>query len=284
MRLNRQSLDALASHPLTHCVPARISDLLAIRMVKLLRWLADRFFRERYLHRAVVLKFVSMCPPGVAAHIERCKSTTQVPSTSDVWKRLLTFLLGERYRAPEHDSGRSRPYSSTALHLRRILHCQAECHDAHMHIFLGFIRLTLAERVVMLLVQMMHSLVFAVFFAMHRKMGYRLLGYLAEESTVMLTVMINDIDRDVVAVDKDVPDLALHLWGLEDEFCVREDSLQAGDSVSTFAPAQCAGKPVLTLREALLLMREDEMVFRDVNHGIADELDMQRNRDRPVFS
>ena len=46
----------------THVAPVTLSDRIAFRFVKLLRFFADTFFATRYGHRAVVLETVAAVP------------------------------------------------------------------------------------------------------------------------------------------------------------------------------------------------------------------------------
>jgi len=52
--VNQAKVKLMERQQLTHCVPGRVSDHLAIRLVRLLRWISDRFVRERHIHRATM--------------------------------------------------------------------------------------------------------------------------------------------------------------------------------------------------------------------------------------
>ena len=58
--------------------PADLSDRIALRFVKTLRFVADRFFAGRYGHRAVVLETVAAVPGMVAGLLQHLKSLRNI--------------------------------------------------------------------------------------------------------------------------------------------------------------------------------------------------------------
>lgn len=248
--LSRQQLDDLATHPLTHAVPARVNDHLCIRLVKALRWIADRLFRDRFLHRAVMLKSISGAPPAAAAVVEHMR------------------CILKKNRDPR--------VSRTVMN-------EAECHQMHLKIILELTNLTLVERWLVLVAQALHFVVCFVIFVLSPRMGFRLMGYALEESSVILTHMVNDIDMDKIVVAHPPPVAALEFWGLQSHFRLPEAAAEESgssdgaqppiDSKATIAPCE-----LLSLRDVILLMRSDEMYYRDVNHAIANRIDAERTR------
>ncbi len=57
--------DPLASHH----TPSNLSDRIAFRLTKMLRFCADTFFAKRYGHRAVILETVAGVPGMVAGMV-----------------------------------------------------------------------------------------------------------------------------------------------------------------------------------------------------------------------
>lgn len=57
-----------------------ISDVVALKMVKFLRFFADLFFRKRYVHRAVVLETVAAVPGMVAGMMRHLTSLRRMVS------------------------------------------------------------------------------------------------------------------------------------------------------------------------------------------------------------
>jgi ubiquinol oxidase len=62
--------DPLASHH----KPANISDRIAFRLTKMLRFCADTFFAKRYGHRAVILETVAGVPGMVSGMLRHMRS------------------------------------------------------------------------------------------------------------------------------------------------------------------------------------------------------------------
>ena len=51
-----------------------IHDKIALKTVKFLRFFADSFFRDRYIHRAIVLETVAAVPGMVAGMLRHLRS------------------------------------------------------------------------------------------------------------------------------------------------------------------------------------------------------------------
>ena len=61
--------------------PVVIHDKLALGTVKCLRFIADAFFRNRYIHRAIVLETVAAVPgmvAGMLRHLRSLRSTVPI--------------------------------------------------------------------------------------------------------------------------------------------------------------------------------------------------------------
>lgn len=202
--LTRDGITALERETLAHSPPGRVNDHVCIGMVKTLRWLSDRFFRERYIHRATMLTPIASAAPAAGMGIgyirmyHRGRENVNTPP----------FTPG--------DTGSEQTYSGSTEELRG-LYSQSECHGAHHHILSCMAEIMPVERLSVLLLHTAHYVVFAVLFAVYPRMAFRLLGYLAEESSVVWTQMINDIDLGKIGEYR-VPEYALSYWGLHDRF------------------------------------------------------------------
>jgi hypothetical protein len=415
--LSRADITRLEREPLTHVTPGRVNDHICIGMVKTLRWIADRAFRERYIHRATMLVTVAAAAPAagsVAAYLRMFfnrRPTSTGGSSSALGRRTSVsaevaspFLTGDRdYPHPHaslsasalgHGSNsndginggssrlhHSRPNSAVSgaslMHsyvdeLRGLL-AQSECHAVHYQILSTMAEITTLERTLVLLLQSCHFAIYLTLFLFYPRMGFRLMAYTAEESSVVWTQMVNDVDLGKIA-ELRVPKLALRYWGLTGvftaqgalvpmvvppkaqdvvPFCAEEKiegatgagrgsrgdaaltdkrkeevkteggtaAAEPASSSSTLAGGDAGGaKPsdlpfhsapaveegngsadndaeggrqmaddaarrsptvadlsgtVFTLRDVVLLIRSDEMVFRDLNHEMASELDTQ---------
>ncbi|KAG5465759.1 hypothetical protein CUR178_00472 [Leishmania enriettii] len=384
--LTRAGITQLEREPLTHSTPGRINDHICIFMVKTLRWLADRAFRERYIHRATMLVTVAAAAPAagsVAGYLRMflkrrssgitCTGGAKTPITTEASSPSLA--LGEPKGADIAPSapGACGSFATARLWLRksagsaavegtraalehsyvdelRGLLAQCECHAIHCQVLSSMADITPAERVLVLLLQALHFTVYLVLFLFYPRMGFRLMAYTAEESSVVWTQMVNDYDLGKI-VERPAPPLALYYWGLDGVFtaqaplvpmaaasqkqervlyksCERrvaeripvENALRSSaslysadagrqDATSPLSAIDCASDPptasdpldgraveatendgraipsseleagpstyVLTLRDVALLIRSDEMVFRDLSHEWADELDTQ---------
>jgi hypothetical protein len=55
--LSTKELESIDIRINEHRQPSDLRDHIALRTVKVLRWFADAFFREKYLHRAVTVSY-----------------------------------------------------------------------------------------------------------------------------------------------------------------------------------------------------------------------------------
>ncbi|KPI88449.1 putative alternative oxidase [Leptomonas seymouri] len=397
--LARVDITKLEREPLTHVTPGRVNDHICIGMVKMLRWIADRAFRERYIHRATMLVSVASAAPAagsVAAYLRMFfkNRLTSADGGSSVSTRTSTsaevdspFLPADRgaqassSSSPSsffgqasdrrlHRSTPNSPVSGAPLRhsyvdeLRGLL-AQSECHAVHYQILDSMAEVTVLERALVLMLQSFHFTFYLALFLFYPRMGFRLMAYTAEESSVVWTQMVNDVDLGKIA-ELRVPKLALHYWGLEGVFTAQgapvpmvvapqaqdvvlfkggeksaaevvdsngsDDSKSATSASVKLADAANLDKPfpskaadgeapetvsksgssafaaadsaatasrsmggeaekeepfvrnptfddpserILTLRDVVLLIRSDEMVYRDLNHEMANELDAQ---------
>jgi hypothetical protein len=204
--------------------------------------------------------------------------------------------------------------------VRRLLFHWKDNQLMQMQVVMALTNASLLERVVLQLTQACMYAVFVAVFACSRRFGCRLCGYMLEESTVMLTHMVNDIDMEKVRADVKVPHVAMRYWGLDvrgmrpfvtpvstADTRVPSDDSQNKDSATTHdntAVAELSTRPlsqpsgapiqqgetlstlpvggnevaVVALRDVVLLMRADDMCFRDLLHAVANKIDDARDR------
>ena len=79
-----------------HFKPKNFSDKIAFSFTKLLRFLADTFFKKRYGHRAVVLETVAAVPGMVAGMLLHLKSLRKIEDDKGWIKTLLDEAENER--------------------------------------------------------------------------------------------------------------------------------------------------------------------------------------------
>ncbi|RNF12860.1 GTPase activating protein of Rab-like GTPase [Trypanosoma rangeli] len=257
-------ITTLESERLTHHPPQRVSDHCCIYLVKLLRWLADKLFRERYLHRATMLKVVAPAPPLAGA--------------------MVNYF---RMMLKKEDSAYVPRKGSFATETRGLL-AQAESHASHVQILMQMTEITYVERVAAIFLQVVHFTVFVVLFLVSPRMAFRLMGYLGEESVVIWTHMINDIDFGKVS-ERAVPQAAIDYWGLHQLKHVKASTADATKfagpdqglkEVPTGTQQQTsdASEEEVTLRDVMLLLRSDEMVWREACHQVASAMEMKRKK------
>ena len=80
----------------THRPPEDFSDKVAFGFVKLLRFVADRFFAKRYGHRAVVLETVAAVPGMVAGLLQHLKALRYIRDDAGWVRELLDEAENER--------------------------------------------------------------------------------------------------------------------------------------------------------------------------------------------
>lgn len=201
------ALDLTRAKPIHHA-PGTFGDRVALVLCKLMRLAADLFFRKRYLHRAVVLETVAAVPGLVGAALQHLRSLRVMRGRADMVKTLMD---------------------------------ESEIERMHLMAFVSLCSPSLAERLLVLLVQ---GLFFNGFFALYLvspAVAHRLVGYFEEEAVVSNTRFLEEIDAGRIA-DMEIPDFARDYWQLPID---------------------------ARLRDLVLAVRRDEEAHRDVNHEFA---------------
>ena len=149
-----QSDEAERELDVTHRTPSDLTDRVALRLVKILRLIADTFFQRRYGHRAVVLETVAAVPGmvgGALIHL-RC------------------------LRRFEDDRG----WIQTLL-------AEAENERAHL---MTFVHVAKPGRIERMLIVIAQGAIFNAFFLLYSfwpRAAHRFVGYLEEEAIVSYT-------------------------------------------------------------------------------------------------
>ena len=79
-----------------HHVPNNIPDRIALRVVKTMRFFADRFFAKRYGHRAVVLETVAAVPGMVGGLLQHLSAIRHIRDDQGWIKELIDEADNER--------------------------------------------------------------------------------------------------------------------------------------------------------------------------------------------
>lgn len=216
-----------------HRVPATVGDRVAKSLVIFLRFLADTFFRERYVARGVMLETVAAIPGQVAGSIRHLTSLRKIRHDGGWW------VFGEGNEA--------FTWRLTTLFLViRIAHLLHEAENERMHLMTWekMLKPSALERTIVLGVQGVFWNAYFFLYLFFPKTSHRFVGYLEEEAVVSYTHMLEAIDNGKLP-NEPAPQIAKDYWHL---------------------PADA------TLRDVVLAIRADEANHRDVNHFFSDKL------------
>ncbi len=172
----------------THRPPEDFSDKVAFGFVKLLRFVADRFFAKRYGHRAVVLETVAAVPGMVAGLLQHLKALRHIRDDAGWVRELLDEAENERM---------------------------------HLMTFVQIAQPTLVERMVIMITQAVFYNFYFFLYLFAPKTAHRVVGYFEEEAVTSYTQYLEQIDRgqqENVAA----PSLAIDYWDLAPDATLRE--------------------------------------------------------------
>ena len=163
-----------------HRVPEDLSDRVAYGFVKVLRFVADHFFAQRYGHRAVVLETVAAVPGMVGGLLQHLKALRHIRDDQGWIRELLEEADNERM---------------------------------HLMTFVQIAKPTLAERWVILLTQAVFYNLYFWLYLFAPKTAHRVVGYFEEEAVASYTHFLEQIDSGVQA-DVPAPAIAIDYWNL----------------------------------------------------------------------
>ncbi len=186
----------------THHRPGNISDRIAWLFVKMLRAIADLFFRKRYGHRAVVLETVAAVPGLVGGLFQHLKALRQIKDDDGWIKELLDEAENERM---------------------------------HLMTFVQIAQPTLFERGLIMIVQAIFFCVYFFLYLFSSKTAHRVVGYFEEEAVISYTQYLDEIESGHLP-NIPAPASARVYWNLGEEallsdvvLAVREDEMQHRD-------------------------------------------------------
>jgi len=180
---DHQSVDKdHAEDTYAHHKPQTISDKIAFKFVKFLRFFADAFFATRYGHRAVVLETVAAVPGMVGGAMLHLKSLRKLRD-DEGW---IHTLLDE-----------------------------AENERMHLMTFIEIARPNRLERFVVIVTQVIFYVSYLILYLISAKTAHRIVGYLEEEAVVSYNEyakMVESGDVDNIAA----PQIAIDYWDLDE--------------------------------------------------------------------
>lgn len=171
-----------------HHTPETFQDRVALRIVKTLRFVADRFFAGRYGHRAVVLETVAAVPGMVGGLLQHLKAIRHIRDDQGWIKELIDEADNERM---------------------------------HLMTFIHIAKPTRFERFVIMVTQLIFYNVYFFLYLLAPRTAHRMVGYLEEEAVVSYTQYLAQIDAGQVE-NVPAPQIAKDYWSLPDTARLRE--------------------------------------------------------------
>jgi ubiquinol oxidase len=198
-----------------HHVPRDMSDRVAFRTVKFMRFFADKFFSSRYGHRAVVLETVAAVPGMVGGLLQHLKAIRHIRDDQGWIKELIEEADNER------------------MHLMTFIHIAEP---------------SKFERLVIMLTQALFYNFYFFLYLLAPKTAHRLVGYLEEEAVVSYTSYLEEIDAGRIE-NVPAPQIAKEYWKLPDDarlrdvvLVIRADEAEHRDKNHSFANQIASGE------------------------------------------
>ena len=171
-----------------HHAPKDLSDRVAYRLTRILRFFADTFFARRYGHRAVVLETIAAVPGMVGGALQHLRAL----------------------RRMEDDHGR----------IRTLLD-EAENERMHLMTFVHIARPTWLERLLILLAQGIFYNLYFLLYVISPKTAHRVVGYFEEEAVTSYTEYLAGVDDGTYA-NVAAPGIAIEYWKLAADARLRD--------------------------------------------------------------
>jgi ubiquinol oxidase len=171
-----------------HHTPRDIHDRIALRVVKVMRVFADRFFAKRYGHRAVVLETIAAVPGMVGGLLQHLKAIRHIRDDQGWIRELLDEAENER------------------MHLMTFIHIAQP---------------TRLERAIIMIGQAIFYNAYFWLYLLAPRTAHRVVGYLEEEAVVSYTQYLAEIDAGRVE-NVPAPRIARDYWGLPSDARLRD--------------------------------------------------------------
>ena len=163
-----------------HYKPENFSDRIALGFTKLLRFLADTFFRKKYGHRAVVLETIAAVPGMVAGMIIHLRSLRKMQDDRGWIKTLLDEAENERM---------------------------------HLMTFINIAKPTFIERMIILFAQFVFILMYLIIYITSQRTAHRIVGYFEEEAVISYSEYLKQVEDGNIE-NVNAPDIAINYWNL----------------------------------------------------------------------
>ena len=163
-----------------HYKPENMSDRIALTFTKLLRLIADIFFKKKYGHRAVVLETVAAVPGMVAGMLMHLKSLRKMEDDRGWIKLLLEEAENERM---------------------------------HLMTFIQVAKPTSLERFIIIAAQLVFIIMYSIIYLVSQRTAHRIVGYFEEEAVFSYTDYLNELESGRIK-DQPAPKIAIDYWNL----------------------------------------------------------------------
>lgn len=171
-----------------HYPKKTMSDHFAQAACNFLGFFADRFFRKRYGHRAVVLETVAAVPGMVGAMFNHLGSVRKL----------------------ETDNGRIRTLMD-----------EAENERMHLMTFLEVTKPTWFERGLIMGVQGVFFTAFSAAYILDKRTAHRFVGLIEEKAVQSYTDYLAEVDAGRIE-NVNAPQIAIDYWGLSQDAKLRD--------------------------------------------------------------
>jgi ubiquinol oxidase len=160
--------------------PENLSDRIALGFTKLLRFIADTFFKKKYGHRAVVLETVAAVPGMVGGMLIHLKSLRRIKEDKGWIKTLLDEAENERM---------------------------------HLMTFINIAQPTMFERFLIMFAQFIFIVLYLFIYLISPRTAHRIVGYFEEEAVISYSQYLKEVEDGKIENVK-APKIAIDYWNL----------------------------------------------------------------------
>jgi ubiquinol oxidase len=181
-----KSLEAFEVH--RHKEPKTTLDKMAWWTMQKLKILTHAFFRDKYVHHAVVLETVAAVPGMVGGMLRHFRSL----------------------RRMERDHG----WIGALLE-------EAENERMHLLVWMNVSRPSFLERILVVAAQAVYTTAYTILYVISPSFAHRLVGYLEEEAALAYTLFLKGIDSGDIP-NGPAPEIAKNYWNLPPDATIRD--------------------------------------------------------------
>ena len=163
-----------------HHKPENLSDRIALAFTKLLRLIADTFFKKKYGHRAGFLETVAAVPGMVGGMLIHLKSLRRIKEDKGWIKTLLDEAENERM---------------------------------HLMTFINIAQPTLFERFLIMFAQFIFIVLYLFIYLISPRTAHRIVGYFEEEAVISYSQYLKEVEDGKIENVK-APKIAIDYWNL----------------------------------------------------------------------